>query len=339
MGGHLAAAGKKQHEKRDLVGWTLVASAVIHVSIWSAIVFFEAAKPVVENISLELIEPPSEIAQEEKPQEQKPLVERVKKIIPPEEQQVVDQDDKQLNDEVDQKTRFLGKHNQKVVRQQIAKNLGEFKNVGEKKGEAAPEMKVAKADQPIDFKPKFDLTRTIQERDEREKAVEDASEITIPTVNLEARKPAQNQPTKKKPDVGRGAGGEQSQTLDYIKELEPGLETALSTKEFVYHGFFSRIRRQLEQHWGPGVKRKIDEMQRKGRMPASTDDRVTKCLVTLDKRGNIMKVQVIGDSGLRELDEAAVDAFRSAAPFPNPPDGMVDDDGTIKIRWDFVLEA
>lgn len=337
MGGHLAAAGKRQQQNRDFIGWTILASAVLHVSIWTTVVFLEPSKPVVENVSLELIESIPETPAE-KPAEQKVAVERVKKIVPPEEQQVVDQDDKKLNDEVDEKTRFLGKHNQKVVRQQIAKNRGEFKNVGEKQGEAAPEMKVAKLDH-LDFKPKFDLTRTIQERDEREKAVEDASEITIPTVNLEARKPAQNQPTKKRPDVGRGAGGEQSQTLDYIKELEPGLETALSTKEFVYHGFFSRIRRQLEQHWGPGVKRRITEMQRKGRMIASSDDKVTKCLVTLDKRGNIVRVQVIGDSGFRELDEAAVEAFRSAAPFPNPPDGMIDEDGTIKIRWDFVLEA
>lgn len=338
MGGHLAAAGQRQQQNRDFVGWTLLASAVLHLGIWTTVAFLESAKPTVENISLELIDSPPPMPPEP-PAEQKMAVERVKKIVPPEEQQVVDQDDKQLNDEVDEKTRFLGKHNQKVIRQQIARNRGEFKNVGEKKGEAAPEMKVAKLDQPLNLQPKFDLTRTIQERDEREKAVEDASDIVVPTVNLEARKPAQNPPAKKNPEVGHGTGGEQSQTLDYIKELEPGLETALSTKEFVYHGFFSRIRRQLEQHWGPEVKRRISEMQRKGRMIASADDKVTKCLVTLDKRGNILKVQVIGDSGFRELDEAAVEAFRSAAPFPNPPDGMVDEDGTIKVRWDFVLEA
>jgi protein TonB len=40
-----------------------------------------------------------------------------------------------------------------------------------------------------------------------------------------------------------------------------------------------------------------------------------------------------------DLDSAAVEAFRQAAPFPNPPKGMVEADGTIKIRWDFVLEA
>ena len=50
-------------------------------------------------------------------------------------------------------------------------------------------------------------------------------------------------------------------------------------------------------------------------------------------------VQVLNDSGIRDLDDAAVEAFKEAAPFPNPPEGIVESDGTIKIRWDFILEA
>jgi len=53
----------------------------------------------------------------------------------------------------------------------------------------------------------------------------------------------------------------------------------------------------------------------------------------------LIKVQVIGRSGIQDLDDAAVEAFKAAAPFPNPPKGIVDEDGTIRIRWDFILEA
>ena len=42
---------------------------------------------------------------------------------------------------------------------------------------------------------------------------------------------------------------------------------------------------------------------------------------------------------MRELDDAAVEAFRQAAPFPNPPKGLIETDGTIKIRWNFVVES
>jgi protein TonB len=48
---------------------------------------------------------------------------------------------------------------------------------------------------------------------------------------------------------------------------------------------------------------------------------------------------VVGPSGLTDLDDAAVEAFRAAAPFPNPPNGIVEGDGLIRIRWDFILEA
>ncbi|MEK6556576.1 MAG: energy transducer TonB, partial [Bdellovibrionota bacterium] len=66
---------------------------------------------------------------------------------------------------------------------------------------------------------------------------------------------------------------------------------------------------------------------------------ITQVVIVLDKAGSLLKVQVVNESGVSDLDEAAVDAFRAAEPFPNPPKGMVEADGTIKIRWDFILEA
>ena len=78
---------------------------------------------------------------------------------------------------------------------------------------------------------------------------------------------------------------------------------------------------------------------RQGRTIASAKDRVTQVLVTLNPEGELVKVEVLTQSGVMDLDSAAVEAFRQAAPFPNPPKGMVEADGTIKIRWDFVLEA
>jgi protein TonB len=80
-------------------------------------------------------------------------------------------------------------------------------------------------------------------------------------------------------------------------------------------------------------------MFRQGRSIASDQDRITKLLIVLNPSGILMKVQVVSDSGVRDLDDAAIEAFKSAAPFPNPPQGIVDPDGTVKIRWDFILES
>ena len=36
---------------------------------------------------------------------------------------------------------------------------------------------------------------------------------------------------------------------------------------------------------------------------------------------------------------AAVDAFNDAGPFPDPPAGLVDQNGQIQIPWDFILQS
>ena len=81
-------------------------------------------------------------------------------------------------------------------------------------------------------------------------------------------------------------------------------------------------------------------MLRQGRELASAEeDRITRVIIILDDGGILQGVQVLEESGVRDLDDAAVEAFRAAAPFPNPPKGIIEDDGTVKIHWDFVLEA
>lgn len=258
--------------------------------------------------------------------EPKPTPRPLKELVE-ERKQVVDQDEKPVNDELDEKTKFLSANNQKVQKQTIAKVHGDFKNKASKsnrKGEKG-QFQPLKVD---DLLPKMDYSKTYRDMLEMEKTKEKSMEVAASTP-----KPAP------KPVNQKQSGEDVSQTIDYIKDLDPGLETMLSTREFVYYTYYARIRRQLNVHWTPKVKEKIQKIYREGRYIASSDDRVTRCLVTLDKKGNLEKVQIIGNSGIRELDEAAVEAFRAAAPFPNPPNGIVDDDGTIKIRWDFILEA
>lgn len=258
-----------------------------------------------------------------------------------EKQQVVDQDDKPLNDEKPTDTKFLSAHNQVVKRQTVARNNGEFKNSKapvNKSGDGGnPEAKPLTVD---DLKPKFDISKAIQNKMEiekdREKKSEDDAIAAAEKPKVKKDQPTQSQPRAETPG---DTGAQASQSIDYIKDLDPGLETLLSTKEFVYYTYYSRIRRQLNQHWGPKVREKLTQLYRSGRMIASSDDKVTKLLITLDPKGNLLKAQIIGDSGVRDLDEAAVESFRAAAPFPNPPEGMKDPDGLIKIRWDFILEA
>jgi TonB family protein len=301
----------------------VVASLILHLILGLEIYLTHPKQPEFEKIELQIVETPTDKQTTEDKKSQEHEVAK----------QVVDQSDKAINDEIDAKAKFLSQHNQKVEKQTVAKNHGEFKNrPNQVTSPSLPSQAPSKIDLK-NFTPKFDVKKAVEAREEKEKEYDRNAEI------LTQKKLEQQHILQNKVVVRPGSmGGEASQTLDYLKDTEVGLETLLSTREFVYYSYYARIRRQLNQYWGPKVREKLINMSRQGRQIASTEDKITKCLIILDKRGNLAKVQIIGNSGIRELDDAAIEAFKSAAPFPNPPNGIEEPDGSIKIRWDFVLE-
>ena len=252
------------------------------------------------------------------------------------------QQDKQLNDEVPVNTRFLSKHNQVVKQQEQASVNGAFKNSDSTGGEAkekkiagksseSPEQKVARDEQKAEKESKPWMTSVdgvdtaLAKKSSKLKAFMPSFRPQAPVVNAR--------------EMASGGGEGPSATDDHLKDVKTGMQTMLSTREFLYYSYYNRIRTKLSQYWQPKIKEKIERILKEGRTIASTGDKITKIVIVLDEKGILRKVQVLGTAGVRDLDDAAVEAFRAAAPFPNPPKGMVDSDGTIKIRWDFVLEA
>ena len=126
---------------------------------------------------------------------------------------------------------------------------------------------------------------------------------------------------------------------DYVKGLKEGEVTALNTREYVFFGYFQRIRGRLDHAWSGVLRDRLIKLYRSGRQLASDMDHTTRVLVTLNATGEIVRVQIVEESGTRDLDDAAVKAFNQAGPFPNPPRGLVDATGNIQIRWDFVLKT
>lgn len=290
----------------------ILLSLLVHVLV-SALMYLPRSTSTSETTRVEIDFTPADELTPAPSDETKP---RSKSDYKPN-RQIVEQD-KQLNDEIDKDSRFLSAFNQKVVKQTRADRSGKFNNLakgaaktegaktGEKKSVVAEQAHPTRAPGELpdlkDLKPKFSMDPGPQGR------VSD--------------------------DPGTPA-----QTDDYLKDVQSGLQTLLSTREFVYYAYYNRIKDALRQHWEPNVREKVKIIYRQGRTIASAKDRVTQVLVTLNPRGDLIKVEVLTASGVVDLDNAAVEAFRAAAPFPNPPKGMVETDGTIKIRWDFVLEA
>jgi protein TonB len=125
---------------------------------------------------------------------------------------------------------------------------------------------------------------------------------------------------------------------EYVKGFKEGEETMLNTKEFVFYGYFQRLRERLDRAWEKSLRQQLTRYFHRGRQLASEMDYQTQLLVSLDSKGRIIRVQVVGASGTKDLDDAAVKAFNEAGPFPNPPQGLVQQ-GQVHVRWDFVLKT
>ncbi len=223
--------------------------------------------------------------------------------------QIVDQSDVAINDDIPDEAKFLSAHNQKVIKETKAQNHGQFKNeVG-----GAPQQD----------------TKIVEEKKPRE----DEGESHPKKKLLAKLTPNYNWQKVEENNSGPAT------TDDYLKEINNGAQTLLSTREFVYFSYYRRIKNQLSQYWEPKIKIKVQKLMRQGRQIANTGDKVTRVVITLDKNGILTRVQIVSQSGLSDLDDAAVEAFRAAAPFPHPPKGIVDNHGQIKITWDFVLEV
>lgn len=251
--------------------------------------------------------------------------------------QIVEQSEKALNDEVPEDARFLSRHNQRVVRETQAQLHGKFKNTDESAGKETNDRKLGKVtkESPSDDK------ETSKSSDDQKQILTSDNGPALKSKSLKDLTPSfkPGPPRVESQDMAEGGGKGPSATDDHIKNVATGMQTLLSTREFVYYSYYNRIKDKLRQYWEPKIKEKMERIIRQGRTIASSSDRITKIIIILDREGTLVKVQVVGPSGVHDLDEAAVEAFKAAAPFPNPPHGIVEEDGTIRIRWDFILEA
>ena len=117
---------------------------------------------------------------------------------------------------------------------------------------------------------------------------------------------------------------------NYLPEIAMGDETLLNTREYAYASYFIRMKRQMEGVWNPrGI---ID------RYRLSQDQFITTVGIVLDQKGELSQVRIIKPSGNPALDQEALAAVQQAAPYLNPPKGLVETDGRIRIpQWNFIV--
>ncbi|MBY0414289.1 MAG: cell envelope integrity protein TolA [Bdellovibrionales bacterium] len=245
-------------------------------------------------------------------------------------------------------SRFLGEKDQTFERQTMAKNNGSFKEAGfgkkdgskstlsqEQTAAPTPPKKVAEAKPKM---PKKDLslsdlgTFTVSDAEKIEKSAKETLADMTKKMAQEKHLGAEGVEAGKVGTTGL------AQNNDFVEEVPLGDMTNLNTTEFKYYGFYHRIRQKLEQHWGSSIKDKAKNLYRSGRRMPASENLITSVTVTLDDHGQIVDMTIEGTSGVRELDQAAIESFNKAGPFPNPPKGLLVG-GRATIQWGFVVKS
>lgn len=233
-------------------------------------------------------------------------------------------------------TRFAGEKDQTFDRQTIASTNGAFQEAGLGKKEGSKTSFEQNKEQ-----------RKAQGKTRSPQKILALSDLGAPQINdiKKADEETENilkEASKKQTALGlaRGKSGINglAANSDFVEDVPLGDMTNLNTTEFKYYGFYHRIRQKLEQHWGSSIKDKARNLYRSGRRMPASSNLITSVSVTLNERGQIVDMQIEGTSGVRELDQAAIESFNKAGPFPNPPSGLLVG-GRATIQWGFVVKS
>lgn len=128
-----------------------------------------------------------------------------------------------------------------------------------------------------------------------------------------------------------------SGTQDALKDVDDGEETALNSKKWRFASFFNRVKKQVQEHWHPDI---VYRQRDPNGSIYGHSSRLTIVRVQLKPNGGLANVELEQPCGLEFLDNEALQAFRAAQPFPNPPRQLVDaSDGTIKFQFGFLFEV
>ena len=289
----------------------VLASIVTHIGLGLLLLFFSVRQSSLNEKAVEVVlVNPDELKKDATldPEKDKPV-------------QIVETDSKFANNQLNDQAKYNSEKNNTVDKETRAKTGAEFKNSLKHGAQSLQGQKSQK-----------------MQRQQKATALANLFKDDFdPYAALKKKTEAQEQKNLARAQNGAQAG-EASTTNDNLS-VQEDLITKLNTKEYKYYGYYHRIKLQLNQWWQPKVREKVTKMMSQGRTVASEENRTTRLIIILNDAGTLVKVQVLAESGVRDLDDAAVEAFRAAAPFPNPPKGIVEKDGTVKIRWDFVVES
>lgn len=121
------------------------------------------------------------------------------------------------------------------------------------------------------------------------------------------------------------------------QDVKIGSFTALNTDRYLYYSFYARMEERIRHPWESRVQFLINSMDRATAIAASRRPWTTHLEFLLNPKGELVKALLIKESGIPAFDQAAIAAFQEARIFPNPPQGMIQEDGFIHVKFGFTV--
>jgi hypothetical protein len=121
------------------------------------------------------------------------------------------------------------------------------------------------------------------------------------------------------------------------EHLEKGNQTILNTDKVLYASFINRIAEEVYQPWVGNIEEALKSIRTLGRKLES-NTYVTKLNVSMDKAGEIKAIQILTSCGVTLIDDAPKKAFWGLESFPHPPVQLIEEDGFIRLVYEFHFE-
>lgn len=175
-------------------------------------------------------------------------------------------------------------------------------------------------------------TRSAQPAREARRS-EPAPKVRQSDNGLLAKKP-ELPPLEKLMPTWKSGGDNGAQSNDYLKNVQVDNDTKLNTAQWEHAAFFNRMKDAIARRWNPN--RAIRRYDPTGVL-VKNQDRLTGLLATIDRDGKLIDIKVVKQSGVYYLDDEALNAFKEAAPFSNPPKALFASADTFNIHYGFNI--
>jgi TonB family protein len=116
------------------------------------------------------------------------------------------------------------------------------------------------------------------------------------------------------------------------KRVPEGSENMLNAEESVYYSFFARLYETIGPIWSSKLREIAYNVH------VLPGDYTTAVDLVLDPEGNLIEVRVLQSSGIKEFDQIVDSSWRRIGKFPNPPKGLIKEDGYVHSGWNFTVQ-